>query len=41
MELANRLGIGGTPGWVIGDRIIDGAVGRTALGEAIEEARQS
>ena len=41
MELANRLGIGGTPGWVIGDRIIDGAVGRTVLGEAIEEARQS
>lgn len=41
MELASRLGISGTPGWVVGDRIIDGAVGRTALDEAIEEARQS
>lgn len=41
MELANRLGIGGTPGWVVGDRIIDGAVGSTVLGEAIEEARRS
>ncbi|MXP40255.1 thioredoxin domain-containing protein [Altererythrobacter soli] len=41
MELANRLGISGTPGWVVGDRIIDGAVGSTALGEAIEEARRS
>jgi protein-disulfide isomerase len=41
MELASRLGIRGTPGWIVGDKIIDGAVGRTALGEAIEEARQS
>jgi protein-disulfide isomerase len=41
MQLANRIGIDGTPGWVVGDRIIDGAVGRTVLGEAIEEARQS
>jgi protein-disulfide isomerase len=41
MELANRLGISGTPGWVVGDKIIDGAVGSTALGEAIEEARRS
>jgi protein-disulfide isomerase len=41
VELANRLGIGGTPGWVVGDKIIDGAVGSAALGEAIEEARRS
>lgn len=41
MELANRLGISGTPGWVVGDKIIDGAVGSTVLGEAIEEARRS
>lgn len=41
IELANRIGIDGTPGWVIGDRIIDGAVGQAALGEAIAEARRS
>jgi protein-disulfide isomerase len=41
ITLANRLGIDGTPGWVIGDRIIDGAVGLEALGGAIEEARRS
>jgi protein-disulfide isomerase len=37
--LASRLGVSGTPGWVIGDRAINGAVGRQALAEAIEEAR--
>ena len=41
MELAERIGIAGTPGWVVGDRIIDGAVGRAPLADAIEEARQS
>lgn len=39
--LAQQIGISGTPGWVIGDRTLDGAVGREALGEAIEEARES
>lgn len=41
IALANQIGIDGTPGWVIGDRIIDGAVGVTALGDAVAEARQS
>ncbi|HEY7808730.1 MAG TPA: DsbA family protein [Croceibacterium sp.] len=41
IALADRIGINGTPGWVIGDRIIDGAVGQAALGQAIEEARRS
>lgn len=41
IALASRIGIDGTPGWVIGNRIIDGAVGPAALGEAIEEARRS
>src|SRR4029079_17846256 len=27
VALAGRLGIDGTPGWVVGDRILDGAVG--------------
>jgi protein-disulfide isomerase len=41
IALASRIGIDGTPGWVIGDRIIDGAVGTAALGDAIAEARRS
>jgi hypothetical protein len=31
----------GTPGWVVGNRIIDGAVGPARLGGAIAEARRS
>jgi protein-disulfide isomerase len=41
IALADRIGINGTPGWVIGDQVIDGAVGQAALGQAIEEARRS
>ena len=39
--LASQLGISGTPGWVIGDRSLNGAVGADKLGDAIEEARRS
>ncbi|AKH43268.1 protein-disulfide isomerase [Altererythrobacter atlanticus] len=39
--LASQLGITGTPGWVIGDRAMNGAVGRDRIGEAIAEARES
>jgi protein-disulfide isomerase len=39
--LAQQLGITGTPGWVIGDQALNGAVGLEALGDAIEEARKS
>lgn len=39
--LASQLGISGTPGWVIGDQALNGAVGREKLGQAIEAARQS
>ena len=39
--LASELGISGTPGWVIGERTFNGAVGRGVIGSAIEEARQS
>jgi protein-disulfide isomerase len=39
--LAQQLGISGTPGWVIGDQALNGAVGRQSLGDAIEEARKS
>jgi protein-disulfide isomerase len=40
-QLASQLGINGTPGWVIGDQVIDGAVGHEALASAIAEARKS
>ena len=40
-QLAAELGVSGTPAWVIGDQALNGAVGREALEEAIEEARQS
>lgn len=39
--LASQLGVSGTPGWVIGDQALDGAVGRARIGAAIEEARRS
>ena len=39
--LASQLGVSGTPGWIIGDQMLNGAVGREAIGEAIEAARQS
>ena len=41
VEMASQLGISGTPGWVIGDQALTGAVGREAIGEAIEAARRS
>ena len=40
-QLAATLGLSGTPGWVIGDRALNGAVGVGTLREAIEEARRS
>jgi protein-disulfide isomerase len=39
--LASQLGVSGTPGWIIGDKMLNGAVGREAIGEAIEAARRS
>lgn len=40
-ELAAQLGISGTPGWVVGNEVIEGAVGHATLARAIEEARGS
>ena len=40
-QLAGQIGLSGTPGWVIGDQVIDGAVGYTVLAEALAEARES
>jgi protein-disulfide isomerase len=41
LSLASSLGISGTPGWVVGNRTLNGAVGREAIGEAIAEARKT
>ena len=39
--LASQLGLSGTPGWVIGDQALNGAVGRAKIGKAIEDARRT
>jgi protein-disulfide isomerase len=41
MAYARQLGFEGTPGWVIGDQILVGAVGKEALAKAIAAARRS
>ena len=41
LDLARKLGINGTPAWVVGDRLLVGAVGREALEAAIAEARKT
>ncbi|MBV7255402.1 DsbA family protein [Pacificimonas sp. WHA3] len=40
LSLGRALGIGGTPAYVIGDRILEGAVGYHAMKEAIDAARK-
>jgi protein-disulfide isomerase len=40
-DLATQLGLTGTPGFVVGGRTMNGAVGAEKLGDAIEEARRS
>jgi protein-disulfide isomerase len=41
LALAGRLGIGGTPAFVIGDRLIPGAVSYDVLKQAVDGARSS
>lgn len=41
LALAKELGITGTPAWVIGDKLLIGAIGREALERAIAETRKS
>jgi len=40
-SLASALGISGTPGFVVGGQLLNGALGQQAIGAAIEEARRS
>ncbi|SOB79836.1 Protein-disulfide isomerase [Sphingomonas guangdongensis] len=39
LQTAGALGMTGTPAWVIGDRILSGAVGAAALRDAVAAAR--
>ena len=39
MQLAGQLGATGTPTFVVGDRVLNGAVGYAALKKAVEQAR--
>ncbi|OYW47094.1 MAG: hypothetical protein B7Z08_07590 [Sphingomonadales bacterium 32-68-7] len=41
IAMAEVLGITGTPGWVVGDRVLNGAQGQERIGQAIDEARAS
>lgn len=41
VQFAQALGFEGTPGWVIGDQLISGAVGKDELARAIKEATPS
>ena len=41
MQLANALGITGTPGFVIGDEVIAGAISETEMKRVIEYTRQN
>lgn len=40
MAMARKLGLSGTPSWVVGKRLLFGAVGKEELGKAIVEARK-
>jgi protein-disulfide isomerase len=41
VALAQKLGFGGTPSWVVGNELIPGAVGVERLSEAVKAARAS
>ena len=40
VEMARRLGINGTPAWLVGDELIAGAVGKDRLQQAVDAARK-
>lgn len=39
MFLAQNLGLNGTPAWITGDQVLNGAVGAEAIGRAVADAR--
>jgi protein-disulfide isomerase len=40
IAMAGRLGVSGTPAWVIGDRVVSGAMPLEQMQAAIAEARE-
>lgn len=40
VEMARRLGINGTPAWLVGNELIAGAVGKDRLQEAVDKVRK-
>ena len=40
IAIASRIGVSGTPAFVIGDKLLSGAVGHDALAKAVAEARK-
>lgn len=40
IDLARRIGFGGTPSWVVGGQAFEGAIGVAALQEAIDAAKK-
>ncbi|WP_336985327.1 DsbA family protein [Altererythrobacter aquiaggeris] len=41
LAIAQQLGFDGTPSWIIGDKVFQGAVGQAQLQQAIKAARES
>lgn len=41
MSLAQQLGFSGTPSWVVGKEVFEGAIGEEGLQKAIDSARES
>jgi protein-disulfide isomerase len=41
IAIASRIGVNGTPAFVVGDKLLSGAVGHDAIAKAIAEARKS
>ncbi|MFZ1744080.1 MAG: DsbA family protein [Pontixanthobacter sp.] len=41
MSIAQQLGFTGTPSWVVGGAVLEGAIGEDGLQEAIDAARES
>ncbi|MGJ3263306.1 MAG: DsbA family protein [Salinarimonas sp.] len=39
LDVANAVGVTGTPGWVVGDGVLVGALGEARLTQAVESAR--
>lgn len=41
VDMARRLGVNGTPAWLVGNQLIAGAVGKERLQEALDAARKA